>query len=406
MPSVEIQDLWKTYQRGKTKMGSLRGTMSYFWNSLGEKAEEFNALEAVNLSISEGEVIGILGANGAGKSTLLKVLSRITFPTRGKVMLKGRVASLLEVGIGFHPELTGRENIYLSGSIYGMPKREVDAKFDRIVEFSGQEAYLDTPVKHYSSGMYMRLAFAVSVHVDPDILMIDEILAVGDQDFRKKCILKIRELYESGKTVLMVSHQMEYLRELCTRGICMQHGRIIHDGPILEVMEKYQHNSESNLIKDISTRKDRKGSGVAMISGVSITDVKGLTISYPTSGQYIVLKVYIRSTKTILNNVAIRINCFDAMGQHLFVINSKISDGLFQQCNGNVTLECHIPKLPLNVGKYYFDISLSEDYQISDALTQAFEMLVVEGMFYKTGVLPDQSNKLLTDYEWKISTEV
>lgn len=405
MVSVEVKDLWKTYQRGKTKMGSMRGTVSHFWNSIGKEVEEFNALEGINLTIEEGEILGILGPNGAGKSTLLKIISRITFPSRGRVTLRGRVSSLLEVGVGFHPELTGRENIYLSGSIHGMRKRELDAKFDSIVDFSGQEVYLNTPVKHYSSGMYMRLAFAVSAHVDPDILIIDEVLAVGDQDFRKKCILKIKELYESGKTVLLISHQMEYLRELCTRGICMKKGQIVHDGPIQEVMELYLATSGRDEVENIGSRTDRKGTAIALISAIRITDIDGAAVAFPASGQYVIIEVQVKSQRKTLDNVAIRLNCFDALGQQWFVMNSKISDGLIERCDGNVVLECHIPKLPLNVGKYYFDISLSVDHQVSDLMNQVFEMIVVDGMFYKTGILPASPNKVLIGYEWKISTE-
>lgn len=403
MTSIVIENLWKSYRRGKTKVGNLKGSITYFWNTLGTKSEDFNALEAINLQIEEGEIVGILGPNGAGKSTLLKIISRITFPTKGRVILNGNLSSLLEIGVGFHPELTGRENIYLSGTIHGMSKQELDAKFDRIVDFSGQEMYLNTPVKHYSSGMYMRLAFAVSAHLEPDILIIDEVLAVGDQDFRKKCIRKIKELYESGKTVLLVSHQMEYLSELCTRGVCMQQGRIVHDGPIQDVILQYVESGSSGNTINILERKDRKGTGQAIIVNIEVCDREGHIHLYPGSGQYVIIKIFISSTLTILQNVAIRLNCFDILGQQWFVMNSKLSDGNIEKCPGNTVLECHIPKLPLSTGRYYFDVSLSVNHVISDLVAQAFEMIVVDGLFYETGMLPPASNGVLVDYKWIVS---
>jgi lipopolysaccharide transport system ATP-binding protein len=209
-------------------------------------AEEFWALKDVSFDVEPGEVVGIIGRNGAGKSTLLKILSRITTPTEGTVELHGRVGSLLEVGTGFHPEMTGRENIFLNGSILGMKRSEIDQKLDEIVKFSEIEKFLDTPVKRYSSGMYVRLAFAVAAHLEPEILVVDEVLAVGDAQFQKKCLGKMGAVAKEGRTVLFVSHNMEAIRKLCPRSILIDSGKIKHDGVSLEVIECYLHNGRNN----------------------------------------------------------------------------------------------------------------------------------------------------------------
>ena len=209
------------------------------------------ALKDVSFEVRDGEVLGIIGRNGAGKSTLLKVLSRITEPTRGKVKIRGRVSSLLEVGTGFHPDLSGRENIYLNGTILGMTKREIDRKFDEIVDFSGVERFLDTPIKRYSSGMKVRLAFAVAAHLEPEILIIDEVLAVGDAEFQKKCMGKMQDVAQGGRTVLFVSHSMAAIEALCNKGIVLEAGSVAYDGPVDGAIEKYLEQLES-----IGTRRE------------------------------------------------------------------------------------------------------------------------------------------------------
>lgn len=208
-------------------------------NENNPQTEEFWALKDVNFEMNQGDRVGIIGRNGAGKSTVLKILSRITDPTIGRISLKGRVASLLEVGTGFHPELTGRENITLNGAILGMRKKEIEKKFDEIVAFAEVERFLDTPVKRYSSGMYVRLAFAVAAHLEPEILLVDEVLAVGDIQFQKKCLGKMEKVSKEGKTVIFVSHNMEAIQRLCNRVILLGQGKIIQDGPVQEVVNKY-----------------------------------------------------------------------------------------------------------------------------------------------------------------------
>jgi len=271
-PAIKVEGLWKEYVVGRAKQAHgtfydlLANTMKAPFQrlrNLGGKTDEvdrFWALQDINFEIQPGEVVGVVGSNGAGKSTLLKILSRITSPTKGRVEVRGRLASLLEVGIGFHPELTGRENIFLNATILGMRREEIAQKFDEIVEFSGVEHFLDTPVKRYSSGMYVRLAFSVSAFVEADILLIDEVLAVGDRDFQKKCLGMMGDVARGGKSVLFVSHNLTALRNICSKGLLLNNGHLNHVGNIDDVIHKYSSSrTESSelsihLIEDSTSR--------------------------------------------------------------------------------------------------------------------------------------------------------
>jgi len=246
---ITARSLSKRYRLGTLNAATLREEIHSLWDRWrhrgaapapeAARSNDFWALRDVSFDIQEGDVVGFIGGNGAGKSTLLKVLSRITEPTSGEARIRGRVASLLEVGTGFHPELSGRENIFLNGTILGMSKGEVRAKFDEIVDFSGIERFIDTPVKRYSSGMYVRLAFAVAAHLEPEIMIVDEVLAVGDGDFQKKCLGKMKSIHESGRTVLFVSHQLNMLTSLCTRGIVLKQGTVTFDGAVDQAVLHY-----------------------------------------------------------------------------------------------------------------------------------------------------------------------
>ena len=238
---IEARGLTKIYRLGASNSRSLRDAVTSIFTRKNSSRETLTALDDVSFTIKEGESVGIIGRNGAGKSTLLKILSRITPPTRGTASIAGRVGSLLEVGTGFHNELTGRENIYLNGAILGMRRHEIDARFDEIVAFSELEKFLDTPVKHYSSGMYMRLAFSVAAHLEPEVLIVDEVLAVGDLAFQKKSLGKMKDLGESGRTVLFVSHDMNSISRLCTRAIWLRDGKIAVDSSAVETVAAYLH---------------------------------------------------------------------------------------------------------------------------------------------------------------------
>jgi len=258
--AIRIEGISKKYSIGKQKDGSLRNSLGNLLSSRNSISEDFWALKNVSFDIQKGDVIGIIGKNGAGKSTLLKILSQITKPTKGRIEIHGRVASLLEVGTGFHSELTGRENIFLNGTILGMTRKEVKAKFDEIVDFSGVENFIDTPVKHYSSGMYVRLAFAVAANLEPEILIVDEVLAVGDADFQKKCLGKMKDVSRvDGRTVLFVSHDIGAINTLCNRCVLFSNGEIGHIGDTKETSSYYLKNRISSsfyLNENIDPTKD------------------------------------------------------------------------------------------------------------------------------------------------------
>lgn len=260
-PILEVRDLSKKYRITHSRQGyqSLREKLAGIFRANGVDSEDFWALENLSFNVEAGESLGIVGRNGAGKSTLLKILSKIIPPTAGRIITRGRVASLLEVGTGFHPELTGRENVFFNGSLLGMKRREIQSKFDEIVDFSGTEKFLDTQLKHYSSGMQLRLAFAVAAFLEPEILVIDEVLAVGDAEFQKKCLGKMASVSKSGRTILFVSHNMAAVENLCSRAILLDSGRLMEQGPVGEVLKRYQsffEKGEGNRFVSDPERKE------------------------------------------------------------------------------------------------------------------------------------------------------
>ncbi len=287
---IKVENLSKQYRLGLVGTGTLSHDLNRWWARVRGKEDPFLkvgqenvreqtatsdyvwSLKDINFEVQEGEVLGIIGKNGAGKSTLLKILSRITSPTTGKIKLKGRLASLLEVGTGFHPELTGRENIYLNGAIMGMTKEEIAGKIGEIIEFSGISAYVDTPVKRYSSGMTVRLGFAVAAHLEPEILIIDEVLAVGDAEFQKKCIGKMQDVSKSGRTILFVSHNMSAVNSLCNRCIYLKNGKIVNIGETGAIVNQYLSNENVNLTKQVWKEQERPGGEVVKIHSTRLID--------------------------------------------------------------------------------------------------------------------------------------
>ncbi len=248
MPIIKAENLTKKYSLGVRSYGSIRDSIAGLFSSAGQSNRQtIFAIDGVSFEVNEGETLGIIGRNGAGKSTLLKILSRITKPTSGTAEIRGRVGSLLEVGTGFHKELTGRDNIYLNGAILGMKRVEIDKKFDEIVAFSEIEQFLDTPVKHYSSGMYMRLAFSVAAHLEPEILIVDEVLAVGDAEFQKKCLGKMNDVSNTGRTVLFVSHQLGSVAQLCQKSILLEKGKLVMEGRTNDVIEHYINHGKTSF---------------------------------------------------------------------------------------------------------------------------------------------------------------
>jgi lipopolysaccharide transport system ATP-binding protein len=311
------------------------------------------ALKDVSFEVKQGEVVGIIGRNGAGKSTLLKILARITEPTEGYAEVRGRVGSLLEVGTGFHPELTGRENIYLSGAVLGMKKREIDRKFDEIVAFAEMEKFIDTPVKYYSSGMYVRLAFAVAAHLDPEILLVDEVLAVGDAAFQKKCLGKMGDVAKEGRTVLFVSHNMAAIENLCTRAFLLDNGRIIYSGDTRSVIQTYLQTMSQISYISLQNQSNRTGTGRVRFTHFYIEDINGRKLRTIQSGQDIVL-VFGFKCKEEDNpqNVAFDFGIHAITGERLAVLHTDFVGQTFSKVPFKGEVRCYIPRFPFAPGRY------------------------------------------------------
>lgn len=319
--------------------------------------EDFWALKNVSLSIAQGDRVGVIGRNGAGKSTLLKILSRITDPTSGSVEITGRVSSLLEVGTGFHPELSGRENIYLNGAILGMRRDEIRRKFDEIVQFAEVERFLDTPVKRYSSGMYVRLAFAVAAHLEPDVLIVDEVLAVGDAQFQQKCLGRMEELSRDGRTILFVTHNMDAMLSLCNRGVILDKGELVFDGAPAEARQRYL-SQVSSVQYSVAQNAGRGGSGGVSINSVWLEGTHsdaivsgapiGLCVEAVVSEQY--------EHRTDLQ-VAFGIDSLD--GQRVFtVLSSWEGGGPINTSEGRLAVRCDIPEFPVVPGRYLVSVTV------------------------------------------------
>jgi lipopolysaccharide transport system ATP-binding protein len=359
------------------------------------------ALKDVSLEVKQGEVVGIIGRNGAGKSTMLKVLAKITEPTGGRVQLKGRVGSLLEVGTGFHPELTGKENIYLYGAILGMDRWEVTRKFDEIVAFAEIEKFVDTPVKRYSSGMYMRLAFAVAAHLEPEILLIDEVLAVGDAAFQKKCLGKMGDAAGGGRTVLFVSHNMGAVSALCSRGVVLESGNIIYDGDSKTAVDRYFDTIENLTHMELSKRPDRTGSGACRFTRLTFEDADGRQLESIRSGQSVKILIdYESEQKEILHSVKAGIIISHNMHGQVLYCDSVTSGDMRSGMPANGRLVCDVKSLPLMPGLYSMAIFLKAGREFIDYIHDASVIKVSEGDFYGTGRLPPKGVFLLPDYSW------
>jgi lipopolysaccharide transport system ATP-binding protein len=351
--------------------------------------EVFQALNNVSFEINAGERVGIIGRNGAGKSTLLKILSRITEPTSGSIEITGRVASLLEVGTGFHPELSGRENIYLNGAILGMSRTEIRKKFDEIVAFAEVERFLDTPVKRYSSGMYVRLAFAVAAHLEPEILIVDEVLAVGDVQFQKKCLGKMEDVSRnSNRTVLFVSHNMAAIQHLCDKVIYLDKGQVKATGNTDDVIKQYLKSAQGTLLTDLSQRKDRTGSGAIRFSNVTLMDENNRTADALHCGAAAVISIKFEEHAKSLSALHIAMGIDDSMGQRITHFSNEVTG---QQININSgKADIYIDKVPFKEGNYTYTLFATTNGEIADYIIDAGSFDVVAGDFYKTGKLPPE----------------
>jgi len=366
-----------------------------------ERPQDFWALKDVSFDVGQGEVVGIIGRNGAGKSTLLKILSRITTPTEGEADLYGRVGSLLEVGTGFHPELTGRENIFLSGSILGMKRREIDARLDEIVKFSDIEQFLDTPAKRYSSGMFVRLAFAVAAHLETEILLIDEVLAVGDTAFQKKCLGKMGDVAtKEGRTVLFVSHSMAAVQQLCHRGIVLDRGRCVFTGEADSAIRHYLQDIRLVQENDLADRRDRRGSQWLKFCRVGLFDESGEEIAQVLSGQNVLIRFFYRSERILPDaSVIVAFTVTSATGYLLATLNSMNSGETALAIHRTGYFECRWPKFNLKSGMYDCTLSCSVNGALADQVQSAFSINVEDGDFYGSGKVITRGDVLIP-YGW------
>jgi lipopolysaccharide transport system ATP-binding protein len=353
-------------------------------------------------------VLGILGHNGAGKSTLLKILSQITAPTTGRVLVRGRVASLLEVGTGFHVELTGRENTYLNGSILGMSQREISRKFDEIVAFAEVADFIDTPVKRYSSGMRMRLAFAIAAHVDPEVMIIDEVLAVGDAQFQARCVGKIGEVAGKGRTVLFVSHHAAAVESLCTRGIVLSHGRMIFDGSQTEAIRFYAQQTEATG-GSVRHRQDRKGSGEVRITSLDFRTHGEPASSVQSGDDLEVVLSYECTGEERFPNLVADLQFTTHLGLGVFSQSNWFTGESFGPLPKSGRLICRIPRLPIVHGMYKLNVALFPRRRRSepiDLLNHAAELRVMQGNFFGSGRVPViKDGTMLVEGTWRLEAD-
>ena len=364
------------------------------------------ALKDVSFKVEQGEVLGIIGGNGAGKSTLLKILSRITDPTEGQAEIRGKIASLLEVGTGFHPELTGRENVYLNGTILGMTRNEVKQKFDEIVDFSGVEKFIDTPVKRYSSGMGVRLAFSVAAHLETDVLLVDEVLAVGDAAFQKKCSGKMNDVSKQGKTIIFISHNMAALENLCSRAILLQDGAIADIGLTGKVIQNYLSRQSPFSKVTLLSREDRKGIGEIIFSDIQFLDNRKTPLVCALSGQDVIIRLFYQSrSKKIFRNCIASVVVFKNQRPY-FNLSTDLVDSKQLDLRGEGFIDFIIPRLPLSGSTYQLTVFLESNKEIQDWVIDAGEMVVEDGDFYGTGKnYPSrgwQGLTVLVNYRWEV----
>lgn len=411
---IKVENISKFYQLGLINHGTLAKDLQGWWAKIRGKDDPNSrvslissaknnsdndfiyALKDVSFDVKQGEVLGIIGANGAGKSTLLKILSRVTSPTSGCIKIKGRIGSLLEVGTGFHPELTGRENIYLNGAILGMRRHEIDRKLDEIIDFSGVEKFIDTPVKRYSSGMYVRLAFAVAAHLDPEILVVDEVLAVGDADFQKKCLGKMDDVSKKeGRTVLFVSHNMAAVRQLCTRGVLLRNGEMVFNGGTEETINEYLSFGTKIEETNLSIRtENRTGNHIAKFVKFEIFSNGKPTNSIKT-GDDISFKMTVESEKDIAN-INIHLTIYGKIGNKLIHTNTSIATNkIFSLKKGLNFFSASFNSVPLQISSYYLNIGLFAPGITLDWLEKVTTFSVAEKNILGTGRLP---NKNMCDF--------
>lgn len=411
MLALKAENISKQYRLGQVGTGTISHDLNRFWHKVRGKEDPYLqigdindrstkgdseyvwSLRDINFEIEQGDAVGIIGRNGAGKSTLLKLLSKVTKPTTGKMYTNGRIASLLEVGTGFHPEMTGRENVFLNGAILGMNRKEIKRKFDEIVDFSGVERYIDTPVKRYSSGMYVRLAFAVAAHLESEILIVDEVLAVGDADFQKKCLGKLGDVTKGeGRTILFVSHNMAAIQTLCNQGILLENGRSKISGEISKVISEYHSTNNINSEEIIpNTQND-----------AYLTDLQVFSNGKPgiICGAEVTFEFHITS-KQKLENIVVGIGMNDNLGIRLFTPFSLHFNKSYTLQEGQNIIKCTVPKFPLKIGVYPIEIYIGTSEKVIDYYDKGLtiEIEAFDSNFIK--ITPDNSQgSIILEQNW------
>jgi lipopolysaccharide transport system ATP-binding protein len=363
------------------------------------KREDFWALRNVSFEIPEGEVLGVIGANGAGKSTLLKILARITDPTEGHAEIRGRVGSLLEVGTGFHPDLPGRDNVFLNGAILGMRRTEIRRKFDDIVEFAGVEQFIDVPVKWYSSGMYVRLAFAVAAHLEPEILFVDEVLSVGDLAFQQKCLGRMDELAHGGRTVLFVSHNLAAVSAICTQAIYLEQGRIVSQGGVREVIDEYVDHVKAPARTSVRDRTDRQGNG-----RIRVTDIVVGSGHSVATGEDVEIEIHYEARQPVQGAVRIDIAVYGALAEAVFQCSNEVSGDRIDYVAQSGVFRLHIERMPLAPGHYTLNVYSEIDGVVADWVQSAAFMEVLEGDYFGSGRIPSRSHgAVIVGHSWSHS---
>ncbi|HUR55164.1 MAG TPA: ABC transporter ATP-binding protein [Gemmataceae bacterium] len=410
-PAIRVDNISKKYRVGSgpkvasTLTETLTGGARRLANRLRgrtppDDASVFWALQGVSFDVQPGEVVGVIGHNGAGKSTLLKVLSRIVEPTSGRAEVRGRLGSLLEVGTGFHPELTGRENVYMNGSLLGMSRREIARKFDEIVAFSGVEAFLDTPVKRYSSGMSVRLAFAVAAHLEPEILIVDEVLAVGDATFQRRCIDRMTELARSGRTILFVSHNMQLIPQLCRRAVLLKRGRVERVGPSGDVTREYLSGLVEGARSGDLADKPRTGSGKARFARAWLADDAGRPIVQFTSGDDLIVRTEIESTIAV-PDVAVSVILVTQHGNRVVTSWTKEVGFRASLAPGRQALECRFRNVTFRPGHTILAHLWLAAGEVLDSVENAVVVDVGRAASQDHLSPDEQQGVVVFDYEWR-----
>lgn len=389
-PVIEVQNITKKYKIGN-QVRDLRRTISNLFDFKNDTVE-IKALDDVSFNVEQGDVVGLIGPNGSGKSTLLKILSKITYPTSGKAIIRGRVSSLLEVGTGFHQELTGRENVFLNGSILGMKRAEIKNKFDEIVEFSGVEKFIDTPVKHFSSGMYVRLAFSVAAFLEPEILLVDEVLSVGDLEFRQRSMGKMNEVAKEGRTVIFVSHNLEAIKNICKNSIHINSGSIADYGNTPLVIKKYLSNF---LQKNNSLIEEHSSSFFDYIIFKIINSNENIL----ACGDKLTVSIKYKSNCK-LSDPKFLVEFRNRNNQIMFACNNILSGELFINLKNEGELFCTVEKHNLNIGKYFIDLTIVDKNQTLFQNKNICRFEVVDGPFFPTNMMPSNDRLFLVDHKW------